>query len=188
MVDQIRCRRRKAPTVGVGKAAELPSPGTGWPVCIRFADPRDREQVQAYFCSLSAQARYNRFLGGMSKLPESVIEHFVRRACTDQFTMLATTMHDGSEIVVGEARYVLDQDRSRAELALSVHDRWQGRGIGRSLVKQLERHAMASGVRRIFVEMLESNARICRYARAFGYAPASSVDWRLVCFEKTLAV
>jgi GNAT superfamily N-acetyltransferase len=155
-------------------------------ISLRFADLRDREKVQAYIRSLSVQARYNRFHAGMAELPAPVLEHFIHVAQADRFTVLATTMVDGFETVVGEACYALDADATWVELALSVHDGWQGRGIGKALLQQLEGRAAASGARCIFGYALESNERVCGFARVFGYASAASPDWRLIRLEKAM--
>ena len=155
-------------------------------VNVRLAGPEDQERVQAYFCSLSLQARYCRFAGGMRKLPPSVLEHFVAEARADLLTILVTIMQGGQETVVGEARYVLAADAARGELALSVHDRWQGRGIGQAMVTRLERHAVVCGVRHVFGETLSSNDRICRLAQLFGYVPATPIGGELLRFEKAL--
>ena len=48
----------------------------GEAVTIRFVEPRDGEELQNYFRSLSARSRYNRFLGAMSELPEPVLDRF----------------------------------------------------------------------------------------------------------------
>ncbi len=44
---------------------------------VRFVEPRDADALQGYFRSLSVGSRYNRFLGAMSELPQSQLDHFV---------------------------------------------------------------------------------------------------------------
>jgi GNAT superfamily N-acetyltransferase len=154
-------------------------------VSIRLADPRDREKLQAYFHSLSVRARYNRFLGAMARVPEPLLEYFIQAARPDRLTMLATVMRDGCETVVGEACYAFDANTTQVEGALSVHDRWQNRGLGRVLLTQLELRAAASGARRLFGDTLRSNEPMIGLARACGYAVTGTpADWRLMRFEK----
>src|ERR1700750_2846442 len=43
----------------------------GEPVTLRFVEPRDGEELQHYFRSLSSRSRYNRFFGALSELPKS---------------------------------------------------------------------------------------------------------------------
>ena len=41
----------------------------GETVNVRFVEPRDTEELQHYFRSLSTRSRYNRFFGAMAQLP-----------------------------------------------------------------------------------------------------------------------
>ena len=43
-------------------------------VTVRFVEPRDAEELQTYFRSLSARSRYNRFLGAMGELPMPLLD------------------------------------------------------------------------------------------------------------------
>src|SRR6201994_3954634 len=78
----------------------------GEQVTVRFGEPRDGEELQNYFRSLSARSRYNRFLGAMSELPKPVLDRFTHVSEAAGFTVVATMKVDGFDIVVGEARYV----------------------------------------------------------------------------------
>ena len=40
---------------------------SGEAVTVRFVEPRDAEELQNYFRSLSTRSRYNRFLGAMKR-------------------------------------------------------------------------------------------------------------------------
>ena len=58
----------------------------------------------------------------------------------NHLALLAEVFEDNSETMVGEARYVIDDhDSATCEFALAVADNWQRCGIGRALLKQLER-------------------------------------------------
>src|SRR6201994_4616111 len=77
----------------------------GEAVTVRFVEPRDGEELQNYFRSLSTRSRYNRFLGAMSELPQPVLDRFTHVSEAAGFTVVATLMIDGFETIVGEARY-----------------------------------------------------------------------------------
>lgn len=60
--------------------------------------------------------------------------------------------------MVGVARYVPGRDdRKAAEVAVLVDDRWQGRGVGRALLRALARSACAHGVERFSALLLVGN-------------------------------
>jgi len=156
---------------------------SGEALTVRFVEPRDAEALQNYFRSLTTRSRYNRFLGAISELPPSVLEDFIHIGEADRFSVIATMLVDGHEIIVGEARYAFDD--GSIEFGLSIDDRWQGHGIGNALLKNLECRAASFGADRLFGDTLRSNEAMISLARKSGYAfMPSPGDWKLVRFEK----
>jgi GNAT superfamily N-acetyltransferase len=157
----------------------------GEAVTVRFVEPRDAEVLQNYFRGLSSRSRYNRFFGAISELPPTLLDRFIHVGEADQFSVVATMKVDGFDTIVGEARYSFDFATSSFEFGLSVDDRWQGNGIGKALLKNLECRAAAFGAEHLFGDTLRSNDSMIGLARKSGYnftrAPG---DWKLVRFEK----
>jgi RimJ/RimL family protein N-acetyltransferase len=161
----------------------------GSPVTVRFVEPRDAEELQSYFRSLSTRSRYNRFLGAISELPHSVLDHFIHVGERDEFSIVATMKIDGFETIVGEARYAFHADTDSLEFGLSIDDRWQGQGIGSALLRNLECRGAAFGAGHLFGDTLRSNDVMIGLARKSGYAFAPNPDdWKLVHFEKHIDV
>jgi GNAT superfamily N-acetyltransferase len=160
---------------------------SGKSVTVRFVEPRDGEALQAYFRALTVRSRYNRFLGAISELPKTELEHFIHVGEDDRFSVIATMTLDGYETIVGEARYTFDADTERFEFGLSVDDRWQGQGIGSALLRNMECRAAAFGAGRLFGDTLRSNEVMIGLARKSGFAFTNSPgDWKLVRFEKRI--
>ena len=158
---------------------------SGKSLTVRFVEPRDADALQGYFRSLSARSRYNRFLGAMSELPQTELDHFVHAGEADRFSVIATMSIDGFETIVGEARYAFNTETDSFEFGLSIDDRWQGQGIGSALMSNLECRAAAFGAKRLFGDTLRSNDAMIALARKSGFAFTNSPgDWKLVRFEK----
>ena len=158
-------------------------------VTARFVEPRDADALQNYFRALTTRSRYNRFLGAASELPASLLEDFIHVGEADRFSVVATMLVDGHETIVGEARYAFDSDTVSIEFGLSIDDRWQGHGIGKALLKNLECRAASFGAERIFGDTLRSNDAMIALARKSGYAFANTPgDWKLVRFQKHIHV
>ena len=158
-------------------------------VTARFVEPRDADALQNYFRALTTRSRYNRFLGAASELPASLLEDFIHVGEADRFSVVATMLVDGDETIVGEARYAFDSDTVSIEFGLSIDDRWQGHGIGKALLKNLECRAASFGAERIFGDTLRSNDAMIALARKSGYAFANTPgDWKLVRFQKEIHV
>jgi RimJ/RimL family protein N-acetyltransferase len=161
----------------------------GRALTVRFVEPRDAEELQNYFRSLSTRSRYNRFLGAMRELPHNVLDHFIHVGERNEFSVIATIKVDGFETVVGEARYAFHADSESLEFGLSIDDRWQGQGIGAALLRNLECRAAAFGAERLFGDTLRSNDAMQGLARKSGYAFVPNTDdWKLVRFEKRINI
>jgi len=158
-------------------------------VTVRFVEPRDAEELQVYFRSLTVRSRYNRFLGAMSELPKAQLDHFIHAGEDDRFSVIAVMSIDGFETIVGEARYGFEADTASFEFGISVDDRWQGHGIGSALLRNLECRAAAFGAKRLFGDTLRSNDVMIDLARKSSFAFSNSPgDWKLVRFEKQIDV
>jgi len=161
----------------------------GEAITVRFVEPRDADSIQDYFRGLSSRSRYNRFFGAMSQLPPALLDRFIHVGEADQFSVIATMQVDGFETIVGEARYAYDFEASSFEFGLSVDDRWQGHGIGRALLKNLECRAAAFGATKLFGDTLRSNETMLAVAKKSGYIFGNSPgDWKLVRFTKQIDI
>lgn len=162
----------------------LPS---GLAVTVRFVEPDDAGALQDYFRGLALGSRYNRFLGAANELPPTEIEKSIHVGDHDIFSVIVVTSTNGRETIIGEARYAFDATNARFEFGLSVADRWQGQGLGRALLSNLECRSAAFGAGLLFGDTLRSNGAMIALARRAGYAfEASPGDWRLVRFRKQL--
>ena len=158
-------------------------------ITIRPTLPQDLELQREFFRSLSTEGRYRRFMVPLNELPEVVAQRFISIDYRSHVALLAEVFDDGREIMIGEARYVLDEhDPATSEFALAVADDWQGRGIGRVLLARLEREAAASGIRRMLADTLYDNKAMRALAASSGYTVrANREDARLVKLEMQLS-
>ena len=162
---------------------------SGKSLTVRFVEPRDADALQGFFRSLTVRSRYNRFLGAISELPATELDHFIHVGEADRFSVIAVMRINGAETIVGEARYAFDIATSSFEFGLSVDDRWQGHGVGSALLKNLECRAAAFGAERLFGDTLRSNDAMLGLARKSGFAFTNSPgDWKLVRFEKRIDI
>jgi GNAT superfamily N-acetyltransferase len=158
---------------------------TGKSLTVRFVEPEDASALQSYFRSLTVRSRYNRFLGAMSELSRTELDHFIHVGEGDRFSVIAVIAIDGIETIVGEARYAFDADAASFEFGLSIEDRWQGQGVGSALLRNLECRAAAFGAKYLFGDTLRSNDVMIGLARKSGFAfRPNPGDWKLVRFEK----
>lgn len=169
------------PLISVADSEDLAGP-----VWLRTATSRDYEMLCDYFESLSSSARRNRFMGTVNNVATIARECLRSGLRPDRFTMIAETRDAARDCIVGEASYAFDRDVVCGEFAISVGDRWQGRGLGRALLIAVQSRAICLGYRDLFGETLKSNEEMRRLARKAGFAASRSPDWRAVRFDKRL--
>jgi len=115
-------------------------------VHVRHPRPDDRVAVVAHHERCSDDTRRRRLGLGATPPPSlSLIDRLLRH---DGRGHVAVGAFDGDDIV-GVARYDLDPARPDADLSVTVEDRYQRRGIGTLLVRELALLACAAHVRRL---------------------------------------
>jgi len=108
----------------------------GSEVLIRQVHGADAPLLADGFARLSARSRRMRFLFPKNELSATDLRYLTEIDHRDHEALGALDATDGRG--VGVARYVRSaEDPSAAEIAVTVVDEWQGRGLGRELVGQL---------------------------------------------------
>ena len=121
---------------------------------VRPIAPTDAPALLRGLEHLSPRSRYRRFLGTPRIGPAEL------RYLTD------VDHHDhearGADPATGEgvgiARYIRERGADSAELAVTIEDAWQGRGVGTALLLRLADRARAAGIRRFTGLILAENA------------------------------
>ncbi len=99
------------------------------------------------FSRLSDESRRFRFLTAKERLSEGELRYFTRVDHHDHEALGALDPADGRG--VGLARYIRDpHDPEVAEVAVTVVDEWQGRGLGTELLRRIMDRAAEEGIRR----------------------------------------
>ena len=156
-------------------------------VVIRPVLPQDAPLTAAFFGSLTASSRYDRFMSPMRELPPSLLERLTQVDYEDHLALVAEVFEGDKETVVAEARYVRPDGTSDAEFAVSVADQWQGKGLASLLLAKLLCRAPAVGIERVVGETLGTNERMQHLARKAGFSLRRSPDARgVVLMEKPL--
>jgi len=142
----------------------------GTPFTIRPVSRCDLRLERSFVAALSPQSRYQRLLSGRKLQPGEL------RRLTDidyrrELALIAVATVDGREQILGEARYVRDdtQGEAGAEFAIVIGDRWQGHGLGETLLRRLLRAAADEGIAVVGGITLSENHRMIALARKLGF-------------------
>ena len=131
----------------------------GSAVLIRPVQSADAPLLADGFARLSAQSRQMRFLTKKKELSPAELRYFTNVDHHDHEALGALDDADGRG--VGIARYVRDtEDPQAAEIAVTIIDDWQGRGLGTELLAQLSDRARQEGIRRFTALVAADNAAV----------------------------
>jgi RimJ/RimL family protein N-acetyltransferase len=100
----------------------------------------DRDLLSKGFSELSTESRQHRFLAFMPELSDAMLRLLIDDVDgVNHLALLLTVLpQDGPARPVGVARLVrYPDDASVADVAVTVTDPWQGRGVGRALMAAL---------------------------------------------------
>jgi len=151
----------------------------GMPATLRHIRPDDAAELERCYARLSPRSRYQRFFGGARKLSSDAVRYFT---CVDGDRHVAIVAVDDAETGLGVVRFVCDsEDRTIAEIALTVMDEVQGKGLGRHLAIVAVRAAKDRGVRRFRGEFLFDNEPVRRLVARVGGAMSRTAS--TIAFE-----
>jgi GNAT superfamily N-acetyltransferase len=158
-------------------------------VMVRAIRPQDAERLQAYMRNLSPLTRRNRFLGAISELAQTELDRLTHMDRPGELALIAFARIGGEASMVAEAIQVIAPQSRRCEIALSVTDAWQRKGLGTLLLLNMECRARVRGARYIIGEVLRTNDAMKGLARKAGFAiQGPFTDARLVEIIKDLSI
>ena len=148
----------------------------GRTVEVRPLERGDREGIAAAVRRLSDQTRYLRFATAKPRLTNRELDFLIDidHHRHEAIVAIDPTTRRGVAVV----RYVeVPGEPGVAEIAATVTDEWQGRGLGTALLLQLAARAREEGYRTIRASVLASNHRSIAMLLAAGFAarPGSGV-------------
>jgi RimJ/RimL family protein N-acetyltransferase len=153
-----------APSPDRGKRVVLRNGST---VLIRPVRSTDAPLLADGFARLSPQSRWMRFLGTKTSLSAAELRYLTDVDHHDHEAIGALSAADGRG--VGIARYVRDTNDPRsAEVAVTIADDWQGRGLGTELLVRLSDRARQAGVGRFTALVSTQNAAMAGLLRKLG--------------------
>lgn len=131
---------------------------SGYRFAVRPAEERDEAALEAFFTHVSPEDLRFRFLTAVGHVPHGMIETMshVDHRTTENFLAVDA---DGS--VVGSAMVAADDGLERAEVAISIHEDFKGRGIGWTLLDHVAAYAKRRGIGRLqCIESRDNHAAI----------------------------
>jgi acetyltransferase len=157
----------------------------GTPLTLRPLQPHDAAALGAMLAALSPASSRRRFHGAVKPTSPSWLARMTQLNPLREWAVVLVDDHGAEEQIVAEGRLCLCAERGRAEFALVVAEGWQGRGIGRRVVRALIDAAAQRGLQRLHGDVLAENLPMLALMQSLGFTAMPEDDgWR---FERDLA-
>jgi GNAT superfamily N-acetyltransferase len=166
------------PQGGKPYPAELESTANFKGVEIRFRPikPSDERLLREFFYSHSADTVYQRYHAPLKSLTPQQIQKLCTLDYDREMALVGFTQDEGNDRMAAVGRYVLDRATGLAEVAFTIHDNLQCRGIGTWLLQRLIETARARGIRGFVGYVLSSNVRMLNLFHRCGFAVESKLE------------
>ena len=169
--------------------SECLSLNSGESVRLRLIRPSDKAAMRRAFGELSALSRHKRFFAAKQTLTDAELRYFTETDGWDHFALAAVIVHENGEEGdgLGIARCIrFADDPECAEVAITVIDRMQGKGIGRALLQRLITSAVERGIKRFRFECLAHNQEMQHLVRTVCQVVDSRSDGEIMIVETRL--
>ncbi len=123
---------------------------------IRALRPQDRDELIAAVGRTSSESLYRRFFAVRRHFSETEESFYLNIDFVTHVALIALAEDNGQPSIVGGGRYVVSEP-GQAEIAFTVVDKYQGRGVGAVLLRHLAVIARQSGVRELTAHVLPDN-------------------------------
>ncbi|GCL62984.1 bifunctional acetyl-CoA hydrolase/transferase family protein/GNAT family N-acetyltransferase [Pseudaquabacterium pictum] len=136
------------------------------PLLLRPALSTDDVAIRELFHQLPERDVYTRFFRHVRGLSLSDAQRLCNLNLETEVAFVAAVGTREHPRVVAHACYFVDPATRIAETAFMVHPDWQGKGLGAALQQRLREHASQRGVQGFMAEILPTNQKMIRLARA----------------------
>jgi GNAT superfamily N-acetyltransferase len=151
---------------------------------VREIRPDDKPQIAAGVAGLSPRSAYRRFHSAKPSLSAAELRYLTEVDGINHYALVALN----GATIVAVARFVrLADDPLAAEVAVTVCDEHQGRGIGKALGLLLADAARARGIAVFTADILAENVPARRLMRSLTQRLAERHEGLLDHFEAPLA-
>ena len=123
---------------------------------IRALRPQDRDDLMAAVDRISSDSLYRRFFAVRRHFTETEESFYLNVNFVSHVALIAVANENGQPIIIAGGRYVVGEP-GQAEVAFTVVDKYQGRGVGAALLRHLAMIARQAGLRELVAYVLPDN-------------------------------
>ena len=145
-------------------------------VTIRPVKPVDQRRIQEHFYNLDKKDVISRFFHDKSSFVRDEMEELSQIDYIKNLTLVAIIGEFGFGRVVAVGEYLFDTEENNAEIAFSVNRDFQGKGIGKILIKKLAEAARENGISGMHAYTSSRNKPMVKLFKILPYKTQTSID------------
>jgi acyl-CoA hydrolase/GNAT superfamily N-acetyltransferase len=145
-------------------------------ITIRPAKPVDERSIQEHFYSQKKSDIISRFFHEKKSFVRKEVEGMSQIDYIKDLTLVAVIGEEGFGSVIAMGEYLLDESKNIAEVAFSVNREYQGKGIGRSLMRKLSEAARENGISGFMAYTSPQNQAMIRLFKSLPYKTTTIFD------------
>lgn len=155
----------------------------GEKVLFRPAKPVDERRIQEHFYQLEKVDVVSRFFHEKTRFVRQEVQGMFQVDYIHNMTIIALVGESGFEKVVGVGSYYFESADKMAEVAFSVSKEYQGKGLGKILIRKLAEAARENGILGLFAVTIPGNKNMIRLFRKLPFKVRSVLgdDLMLSC-------
>ncbi len=142
---------------------------SGETVTIRPAKPVDMRRIQEHYYSMDSGDIYSRFMQVKTRFTQNEIEQKSQIDYVNNLTIVVVVGEFGFGKIIGVGEYLLEKANNTAEIAFSINRKWQGKGLGRVLIRKLSKAAMENGITSLVAYTSPQNRKMIELFKTLPY-------------------
>ncbi|MBW1893819.1 MAG: GNAT family N-acetyltransferase, partial [Deltaproteobacteria bacterium] len=148
----------------------------GEEITIRPAKPVDERRIQEHFYNLEKGDVVSRFFHDKNSFVHDEVEGISLIDYINDLTILAVVGEIGFGKVVGIGECLLEHAKNMAEVAFSISKEFQGKGLGKILLKKLAESSRENGISGLFAYTFPENKAMTNLFNTLPYKVTSVLD------------
>jgi acyl-CoA hydrolase/GNAT superfamily N-acetyltransferase len=149
-------------------------------ITIRPAKPVDERRIQEHFYTQDKDDIYSRFFQARTRFVRGDVEGMFQIDYVKNLTLLVVVGEIGFGKVVAVGEYLLDPAKNIAEIAFSVSKEWQGKRLGKIIMKKLSEAARENGISGLMAYTLPRNRGMIKLFKSLPYKTKTVYDGEVV--------
>ena len=140
----------------------------------------DERRIQEHFYNQDKNDIYSRFFQARTRFVRDDLERMFQIDYIKNLTLVAVVGEFGFGKVVAVGEYLLCPAKNIAEIAFSVSKNWQGKGLGKLLMRKLCESARENGISGLIAYTMPRNKGMIKLFKSLPYNVSTVHDGEVV--------